>query len=195
MFYGDGSDLINNFVGSYEVVGHELTHGIVQFSSGLLYEGQPGAPNEYVSDVMGTLFEQWVNGVSADKADWLLSQDVLLPDNPKVAMRSMKAPGTAYDDHRLGRDTQRAHMRNFLHTPFDHGGVHTNSGIPQPRFLPCCHPSWRQRMGGPRQDPVCSNDNRDSEGDVRAIRRENSARSEEGDSASELASHRERGVD
>ncbi|KAL9595983.1 MAG: hypothetical protein Q9219_006106 [cf. Caloplaca sp. 3 TL-2023] len=134
MMYGDGFELMTNFVGSYEVVGHELTHGIVQFSSGLIYEGMSGALSEHVADVMGTLLEQWVHNLPADQADWLLAQDVLLPDNPKVAMRSMKAPGTAYDDPRIGKDTQPGHMQDYLFTPHDHGGVHANSGIPNHAF-------------------------------------------------------------
>ena len=134
MMYGDGFELINNFVGSYEVVGHELAHGITQFSSGLLYQYMSGALSEHVADVMGTLLEQWVHNLPADQADWLLAQDVLLPDNPKVAMRSMKAPGTAYDDPRLGKDNQPGHMKDYLNTHDDHGGVHHNSGIPNHAF-------------------------------------------------------------
>ena len=47
----------------------------------------------------------------------------------------MKAPGTAYDDPVLGRDPQPAHMRDFVHTYDDHGGVHVNSGIPNRAFF------------------------------------------------------------
>ncbi len=51
-----------------------------------------------------------------------------------VALRSMKAPGTAYDDPVLGRDPQPAHMKNFVVTTRDNGGVHINSGIPNRAF-------------------------------------------------------------
>ena len=51
-----------------------------------------------------------------------------------MALRSMKAPGTAYDDPVLGKDPQPAHMRNFVHTNQDNGGVHINSGIPNRAF-------------------------------------------------------------
>ena len=54
------------------------------------------------------------------------------------ALRSMKAPGTAYDDPVLGRDPQPAHMDDFEDLPHDaehdNGGVHTNSGIPNRAF-------------------------------------------------------------
>jgi Zn-dependent metalloprotease len=46
----------------------------------------------------------------------------------------MKAPGTAYDDDVLGKDPQPAHMRDFVHTDDDDGGVHLNSGIPNRAF-------------------------------------------------------------
>src|SRR5206468_80202 len=45
------------------------------------------------------------------------------------ALRSFPAPGTAYDDPILGKDPQPAHMRNYVVTQEDNGGVHTNSGI------------------------------------------------------------------
>jgi Zn-dependent metalloprotease len=41
----------------------------------------------------------------------------------------MAAPGTAYDDPILGRDPQPSHMRDYVHTVEDNGGVHINSGI------------------------------------------------------------------
>jgi Zn-dependent metalloprotease len=55
----------------------------------------------------------------------------------------MKAPGTAYDDPRLGRDPQPAHMRHYVETEEDNGGVHVNSGIPNHAFFLAA-----QRFGG-----------------------------------------------
>jgi Zn-dependent metalloprotease len=51
-----------------------------------------------------------------------------------MALRSMKAPGTAYDDPVLGKDTQPANMKDYVHTTKDNGGVHINSGIPNHAF-------------------------------------------------------------
>ena len=129
MVFGNGNPLVTNFASSYELVGHELTHGICQFSSGFIYSEQSGAISEHCADVMGTLLEQWVHNQTADKADWLFAQDVLLPNDPKVAMRSFKAPGKAYNDRRLGKDPQPAHMKDYVQTKADFGGVHINSGI------------------------------------------------------------------
>ncbi len=49
-------------------------------------------------------------------------------------MRSMKAPGTAYDDPVLGKDPQPGHMDDYKDVPYDNGGVHINSGIPNHAF-------------------------------------------------------------
>ena len=46
----------------------------------------------------------------------------------------MAAPGTAYDDPRLGKDPQPAHLRDYVDTTDDNGGVHINSGIPNKAF-------------------------------------------------------------
>lgn len=134
MVYGNGNPHMYGFARSYDVIGHELTHGIIQFSSGMVYKGMSGALNEHCADVFGALLEQYVQKQTADQADWLLAQDVLFPETPTIAMRSLKAPGTAYDDPRVGKDTQPSHMKNYLNTAADNGGVHTNSGIPNHAF-------------------------------------------------------------
>src|SRR5262245_42928711 len=51
-----------------------------------------------------------------------------------LALRSMKVPGTAYDDANLGKDPQPADMAHYVHTGQDNGGVHINSGIPNRAF-------------------------------------------------------------
>lgn len=135
MVFGNGNELMYNFVGSYDVVGHELVHGIIQHSSGMLYHDQPGALNEHCADVFGALLEQYVQNQTAEEADWILAQDVLFPDQPQIALRSMKEPGTAYNDPRLGgKDPQPGHMRDYIKTTEDNGGVHWNSGIPNNAF-------------------------------------------------------------
>jgi Zn-dependent metalloprotease len=49
--------------------------------------------------------------------------------------RSMRAPGTAYDDDVLGKDPQPGHMDDYVETSEDNGGVHINSGIPNRAFF------------------------------------------------------------
>jgi Zn-dependent metalloprotease len=74
-------------------------------------------------------------GQDAAGADWLIGAGLLAAGIDGVALRSMAAPGTAYDDPRLGgRDPQPAHMDGFVETASDNGGVHLNSGIPNKAF-------------------------------------------------------------
>lgn len=160
MVYGSGNKLMYNFPRSYDVVGHELTHGIIQHSSGMIYQNQPGALNEHCADVFGTLLEQYAHNQTADEADWILGQDVLFPNEPKIAMRSMKAPGTAYDDPRMGKDDQPAHMKDYPTTKRDSGGVHTNSGIPNRAFYLAAHREGRIRVGDGGEGMVCCHDYR-----------------------------------
>ncbi|MFI6833317.1 M4 family metallopeptidase [Kribbella sp. NPDC050241] len=135
MVFGDGDgEIFGGFTGSVDVTGHELTHGVTQYTANLAYEGQSGALNESISDVFGSLAKQHNLGQSTEEADWLIGAGLFQPGVQGVALRSMKAPGTAYDDPRLGRDPQPAHMSDYIETEDDNGGVHLNSGIPNRAF-------------------------------------------------------------
>ena len=135
MVFGDGDgQLFNRFTVALDVIGHELTHGVTQYEAGLAYLNQAGALNESVSDVFGSLVKQYKLGQTADEADWLIGAGLLAPGVQGVALRSMKAPGTAFDDPTLGKDDQPAAMSGYVRTTEDNGGVHTNSGIPNHAF-------------------------------------------------------------
>jgi Zn-dependent metalloprotease len=143
MVYGDGDEdlpkkdrLWNRFTKSIDVIGHELTHGVTQFEANLAYRFQSGALNESMSDVFGSLVKQRVRNQTADQADWLIGEGLFTENVNGTAIRSMKAPGTAYDDPVIGKDPQPAHMRDYLKLSFweDNGGVHINSGIPNHAF-------------------------------------------------------------
>jgi Zn-dependent metalloprotease len=141
MVYGDGDEdlpeaqrLFNRFTISIDVIGHELTHGVTQNEANLAYWDQSGAFNESLSDVFGSLVKQYHLKQSAKDADWLIGQGLLSPNVKGVALRSMQAPGTAYDDPVLGKDPQPAHMKDYNSTTQDNGGVHINSGIPNHAF-------------------------------------------------------------
>jgi len=141
MVYGDGDEdlppdqrLFNRFTISIDVIGHELTHGVTQYTGNLIYSNQPGALNESFSDVFGSLVKQHSRGQTAGSADWLIGEGLLTANVNGQALRSMKAPGTAYDDPILGKDPQPAHMNDYVHTLNDNGGVHINSGIPNHAF-------------------------------------------------------------
>jgi Zn-dependent metalloprotease len=138
MVFGDGDNLI--FVGftkALDVIGHELTHGVTQFTAALEYQFQSGALNESFSDVFGSLVKQYHNGQDAAAADWLIGKGILAPGVHGEALRSMKDPGGAYDDPKLGgKDPQPGHMKEYVRMPLseDQGGVHINSGIPNHAF-------------------------------------------------------------
>ncbi len=143
MVYGDGDGAIFKKFTELSVIGHEMTHGIVQFSGGLIYQGQSGALNESIADVFGSLTIQKKLSQSACQANWLVGEGILGPIINGLALRSMKAPGTAYNDTVLGQDPQPYHMDYYVDTTSDNGGVHINSGIPNQAFY-----LYSQYMGG-----------------------------------------------
>ncbi|GCE05223.1 M4 family metallopeptidase [Dictyobacter aurantiacus] len=135
MIFGDGDgQLFNRFTCAVDVIGHELTHGVTEDECHLAYVGQSGALNESISDVFGSLVKQYALRQTADQADWLIGHGLFTQQIKGVALRSMSAPGTAYDDPLLGRDPQPAHMSHYVDTVEDNGGVHINSGIPNHSF-------------------------------------------------------------
>jgi Zn-dependent metalloprotease len=136
MIYGDGDEeYFRGFTRCQEVISHEHGHGLTQNTSNLVYFGQSGALNEHFSDVIGILVLQWALGQTAATSRWLIGDGIFTNKVKGKALRSMAAPGTAYDDPILGRDPQPAHMSGYVETTEDNGGVHINSGIPNHAFF------------------------------------------------------------
>lgn len=117
MFFGDGDQGFVNLPDSLDVTGHEITHGVIEFTANLIYENQSGALNEHIADVFGAM---------VDRDDWLLGdgytasgpglRDMMNPSNPAL---SQPQPSTFSE------------FVNLPNTPQgDNGGVHVNSGIP-----------------------------------------------------------------
>ncbi|MDH3680445.1 MAG: M4 family metallopeptidase [Acidimicrobiia bacterium] len=135
MTFGDGDGVIfTGFARSLDVVAHELAHGVTQFTSGLIYKNQSGALNEHFSDVFGAAITQWENGETPEDADWLIGDEIMGPELYGEALRSMRHPGTVYDNPILGKDPQPAHYDDRYQGSADNGGVHINSGIPNRAF-------------------------------------------------------------
>ncbi|MDH6227048.1 Zn-dependent metalloprotease [Streptomyces sp. MJP52] len=135
MVFGDGDgEVFLDFTIPVDVIGHELAHGVTQYTANLEYYGQSGALNESVSDVFGSLIKQYTKGETAAEADWLIGAGLLAPRVTGKALRSMKEPGSAYDDDVLGKDPQPGSMDDYVDTRQDNGGVHINSGIPNRAF-------------------------------------------------------------
>jgi hypothetical protein len=135
LVFGDGDGKIfGTFTKPVDVLGHEFTHAVTQFTADLTYQGQSGALNESVSDCFGACVKQRLLGQTAAAADWLVGQGIFLPGVKARALRDMANPGTAYDDSTLGQDPQVGNMSDYVDTTDDNGGVHTNSGIPNRAF-------------------------------------------------------------
>ncbi len=116
MVFGDGGTKFRDLAGSLDVTAHEMTHGVIEHTAGLIYENQSGALNESFADVFG---------VMVDRDDWFIGEDITIP-SPGYA-RSMANPAD-------GLPPQPAKMSEYQNLPNtnagDHGGVHVNSGIP-----------------------------------------------------------------
>lgn len=141
MVYGDGDEdlpeaqrIFNRFTIAVDIIGHELAHGVTQHTANLIYQGQSGAINESISDVFGSLVKQRLLGQAASAADWIIGEGLFTANVNGIGIRSMKEPGTAYNDPVLGKDPQPGHMRDYVQTQSDNGGVHINSGIPNRAF-------------------------------------------------------------
>ena len=107
MVYGDGDGVNLGPVGSaLDVVAHEFTHAVTDYTANLVYENQSGALNEWMSDVFGYLIE-------GQAEDWLMGEDCYTPGIPCDAFRSLQDP-TLYD--------QPDHMDNYQYLPNTEAG-------------------------------------------------------------------------
>ena len=137
MVFGDGDGkLFNDFASNTEVTAHEMAHAVISSTGALPYVKQSGALNESIADCIGLMVKHKGLNQTRDEADWLIGPGLYKGDAGK-ALRSVKAPGYAYDDAKLGgKDPQPDHMSKYQDKPetSDHGGVHLNSGIPNKAF-------------------------------------------------------------
>jgi bacillolysin len=130
MYYGDGlppnvvlvtdglRQRVNYLAGALDIVAHELSHGVTDYTSRLIYQGESGALNESFSDVMATSVEF---DFQPEKADYLAGEDAFTPGG----VRSLQNPMVFGDpDHYSIRYTGKD----------DNGGVHINSGISNNAF-------------------------------------------------------------
>jgi bacillolysin len=123
--YGDGdSPDFRAFSAGLDVVAHELTHGVTEFTSGLIYENESGALNESFSDIIGNTTEFYAAANGLDPAgvpDWLVAEEVDLRTDVAPGFRNMSDPQ---------EDSDPDHYSELFTGTEDAGGVHTNSAIP-----------------------------------------------------------------
>ena len=125
-----------------EIIYHENAYRFLDAIRELTYRGQPGALKTALAGILAELVDQREKGLSAAEADWLLAPGAVSwltgrdaeSAQPKLPLRSLRAPGTAYDHPVLGSDPQVAHMEDIYNGVADNGGVHTNAGIPAKAF-------------------------------------------------------------
>lgn len=128
MTYGDGDNVnFSNLAGAYDVIVHELTHAVTERTANLIYENQPGALNESISDCFASL---------ADSTNWQIGEEVFTPATENDALRDMLHP---HNNAATGSNSwQPENMNEYVTLPNteegDNGGVHINSGIPNRAF-------------------------------------------------------------
>ncbi|UQA59801.1 M4 family metallopeptidase [Polyangium aurulentum] len=119
MVYGDGNNVDSTALTVLDVVGHELTHAVTEYSSGLVYQGESGALNEAMSDIFGASIEAYRDGAVTANT-WKIGEECWTPGTAGDALRYMNDPQIAGDyDYYPTRYTGSS----------DNGGVHWNSGI------------------------------------------------------------------
>ena len=135
MAYGNGDGkLFTRFTKALDVVAHELTHGVVSFTSNLDYAFESGALNESFADVMGSLISQWKYSQTVEQADWYIGKDVLGQGARIRGVRTLMGEKAYANDPDFGTDPQPKHYQDRYTGSLDRGGVHINSGIPNHAF-------------------------------------------------------------
>ena len=135
VLFGDGDgQYFLPFTRSLAIVAHEFTHGVVAFTSGLAYQGESGALNESFCDVMSAQIVQWRDGATVETADWTIGREIIGPKLAVQGIRSFTDQPAYSGDSVLGDDPQPKHIRDYVITTDDYGGVHINSGIPNHAF-------------------------------------------------------------
>ncbi|MEO0311712.1 MAG: hypothetical protein RIQ89_1369, partial [Bacteroidota bacterium] len=129
MTYGDGNGTTFSPLTTLDIVGHEFSHGVTEYASGLIYSYQSGALNESFSDIFGVAIDFYVNGANAN---WKMGEGCYTPATPNDALRYMNNPNQGGDpDTYLGT--------NWYTGTGDNGGVHYNSGVQNFWFYLLCN--------------------------------------------------------
>jgi Zn-dependent metalloprotease len=126
MYYGTG------FARADDVVGHEMTHGVIERTSGLFYWGQSGAINESISDIMGEIVDHRFQLAGEAPDAWLFAEDWPAPFGPQ---RNLADPPALGDPDRTSSPNYLKETVFDFDFPYrDRDGVHTNSGVGNKTF-------------------------------------------------------------
>lgn len=135
LYFGDGDGVSSDPLLSPDIVGHEFTHGVTQFSAGLIYDGESGGLNEAMSDIFGGMVERQVRGEDGEGL-WLVGEEVWTPGIDGDALRSMSDPSS--DGVSLDYWTRSAGSED----------VHYSSGIANLAFYLLSEGGSHPRLGG-----------------------------------------------
>ena len=131
MTYGDGDgQILTDFTAAIDIIGHELTHGITQFTAGFDDTDEPGALDESMSDVFGSMFRQWRKKQTVAKADWLIGADILGPVAKAKGYTCLRNMAVPEDKQCLTATPQPWHYKDYI----SGGDPHDNSGVPNHAF-------------------------------------------------------------
>lgn len=133
MTYGDGNGTTFSPLVSLDIAGHEMTHGVTQYSANLTYSNESGALNESMSDVFGAMVELYARGGSATADTWKIGEQCYTPNTAGDALRYMDNPHLAGNGGYTSDDDPDHYTERYTGTA-DNGGVHINSGIPNHAF-------------------------------------------------------------
>lgn len=114
-----------------DIVGHELTHGIIDKTAKLIYSGESGALNESIADVFGAMVDRYAKGEGT--RTWQMYEDAHTPNSAGDALRYMNDPHLAANNGVTPDDDPDHYTERYTGTA-DNGGVHTNSGIGNKAF-------------------------------------------------------------
>lgn len=133
--FGEGDGIyFGPFCHALDIVAHEIAHGLVAFTSDLVLEEETGALHESFCDVFGAIVTQWHLGQSVAEAVWRIGKGAMLSTSGIESIRTFTEEKAFVGHIYLGDDVQPKHMRDFVRTTDDRGGIHINSGIPNHAF-------------------------------------------------------------
>ncbi|MEW6362691.1 MAG: M4 family metallopeptidase [Pyrinomonadaceae bacterium] len=133
MTYGDGNGTTFSPLVTLDIAGHEMTHGVTEYTANLTYSGESGALNESMSDVMGSMVETYARGGTVTSDTWKIGEQAYTPNTAGDALRYMDNPHLASNGGYTADDDPDHYSERYTGTA-DNGGVHINSGIGNKAF-------------------------------------------------------------
>lgn len=146
MTYGDGNGTSFSPLVTLDIAGHEMTHGVTQYTANLTYSNESGALNESMSDVFGAMVELYARGGSANGNTWKIGEDAYTPATAGDALRYMDNPHAKSGGGYTADDDPDHYAERYTGTS-DSGGVHVNSGIGNHAFYLAAAGGTQHRSG------------------------------------------------